>query len=139
MNNNSQNKGEKMNKNTIFIIAALVIVVVAFAFLQDKIMPKKTPTTPASKYDGFAKCLTEKGATLYGATWCGHCQNQKKMFGDSIQHVNYIECADAKGGQTDACEFAGITGYPTWDINGEKIPGEMPLETLSEKTGCSLE
>lgn len=130
-----------MNKNTIFIIAALVIVVVAFAFLQDKIMPKKTTTTtaPASKYDNFAKCITSKGATFYGATWCGHCQNQKKMFGDSFQHVNYIECADADGGQTDACEFAGITGYPTWDINGEKIPGEMPLEKLSEKTGCSLE
>jgi hypothetical protein len=125
-----------MKKNTIFIIAALVIVVVAFAFLQDKIMPKKT--TPESKYDGFAKCLTEKGATFYGATWCGHCQTQKKMFGDSFQHVNYIECADANGGQTDACEFAGITGYPTWDINGEKVSGAIPLEQLSNKTGCEL-
>ncbi|VVB81408.1 Uncharacterised protein [uncultured archaeon] len=61
------------------------------------------------------------------------------MFGDSLQYVNYIECATPDGqGQTDACKFAGITGYPTWDISGEKMSGEIPLETLSEKTGCAL-
>lgn len=125
-----------MNKNTIIIIAALVIVAVAFVFLQDK-MPGKTATA-AGKYDDFAKCLTEKGATFYGATWCGHCNNQKQMFGESFQHVNYIECAGEGGGQSGACEFAGITAYPTWDINGERIQGAQKFETLSEKTGCVL-
>jgi hypothetical protein len=125
-----------MKKNMILIIAALVIVVLAFAFFKDKII---ATATPASDMDNFAKCLTSKGATFYGASWCGHCQNQKKMFGDSIQYVNYIECATEDGqGQTDACKFAGITGYPTWDISGEKMSGAIPLEELSQKTGCKL-
>lgn len=122
-------------KKTIIIAIVLIAAVLAFTFLKDKI---QVPKMTESKYDDFAKCITAKGATMYGATWCGHCQNQKKQFGDSFQHVNYIECATADGGQTDACKFAGITGYPTWDIGGEQIPGEMPFEKLSEKTGCSL-
>ncbi len=125
-----------MKKNMILIIAALIIVVLAFAFFKDKIVAK---ALPASDMDTFAKCLTAKGATFYGASWCGHCANQKKMFGDSFKNVNYIECATPDGqGQTDACKFAGITGYPTWDISGERMSGEIPLETLSEKTGCQL-
>ncbi|MBW2970448.1 hypothetical protein KY319_04975 [Candidatus Woesearchaeota archaeon] len=125
-----------MNKNTIIIIAVLVIVAVAFVFLQGK-MPGTTPA--GGKYDEFAKCLTEKGATFYGAKWCGHCNNQKEMFGESFKHVNYIECSDEDGGQSDACEFAGITAYPTWDIAGERVQGAQKFETLSEKTGCVLE
>ena len=123
------------NKKQILAAAALIIVVLAFAFLKDKITPANIIGAP---YDDFAKCLTSQGATMYGASWCGHCQNQKKLFGDSFRHVNYIECAAENGGQTDACKFAGITGYPTWDVNGERTPGELALEMLSEKTGCEL-
>jgi len=31
-------------------------------------------------YSEFAKCLTQKGAKMYGTFWCPHCQNQKKEF-----------------------------------------------------------
>ena len=46
------------------------------------------------KYDGFAKCLTEKGFKEYGAYWCPHCARQKELFGDDISNVNYFECED---------------------------------------------
>ena len=84
--------------------------------------------------DDFAKCLTSKGATMYGAVWCGHCKEQKTVFGDSFKYVNYVECPDVP----TVCEQRGITGYPTWIINGEHKEGTQSLQTLSELTGCPL-
>ena len=91
-------------------------------------------------YDNFAKCLTEKGAKMYGASWCSHCQNQKKNFGSSWRYVSYIECALPTGnGQTKECQIVGIDGYPTWVFSdGRKVPGEVSFQQLSQITGCQL-
>lgn len=84
--------------------------------------------------DSLAQCLTEKGDAMYGTEWCPHCQNQKKAFGSSFQYINYFDCEK----QRNECSAAGITGYPTWIINGEKYPGEMPLEMLASLSGCQF-
>ena len=63
-------------------------------------------------YDSFAKCLTEKGAVMYGAVWCAHCKDQKKAFGDSFQYIKYVECTE----NTKLCLDDGVNGYPTWII-----------------------
>lgn len=65
-----------------------------------------------SDKDAFAKCLTEKGWTMYGAEWCSHCKAQKALFGDSFQYIKYVECPD----NTELCVAEGINGYPTWKI-----------------------
>ncbi|MFH1589246.1 MAG: peptidylprolyl isomerase [archaeon] len=90
--------------------------------------------------DNFATCLTESGAKMYGAYWCSHCNAQKEMFGDSVDKITYIECAeeDDARAQTAACAEAGISGYPTWIINGQEYPGKQSFETLAKLTGCSL-
>lgn len=98
-----------------------------------------TPAGPAP-LDDFAKCLTEKGVVFYGAFWCPHCQNQKKLFGDSIQYIDYVECStpDAKG-QLKVCQDKKIEGYPTFEFSdGSREDGEVSLEKLSEKTSCPL-
>lgn len=92
-------------------------------------------------YAGFGKCLTEKGATMYGAYWCPHCANQKKMFGiQGFLGVKYVEC-DPRGEnpQTQLCLDKKINGYPTWDFaDGSRLEGEVRLSELAEKTGCAL-
>jgi len=88
----------------------------------------------SGQYDAFAQCLTDKGAKMYGTGWCSHCQNQKKEFGSSFQYVDFIDC-DLNQGE---CVKAGITGYPSWVINGEKYAGEQPLYRLASLTKCSL-
>jgi hypothetical protein len=65
-----------------------------------------------SDKDAFAKCLTEKGWTMYGAEWCGHCKDQKALFGDSFQYIKYVECPN----NTQLCLDKGINGYPTWRV-----------------------
>ena len=97
--------------------------------------------SPRQNYDSFASCLTEKGAVMYGTFWCPHCKDQKDLFGDSFQYVNYVECSFPDGKtQTELCIKKEIESYPTWEFeNGERLGGTVSLATLSEKTGCSLQ
>lgn len=90
--------------------------------------------------ENLAKCLTEKGVKFYGASWCGHCKNQKEMFGQAAEFLPYIECSTPDGNdQTAVCKENNITGYPTWVFaDGTKESGELSLQKLSEKTGCPL-
>ena len=89
--------------------------------------------------ESLAKCLTSKGAKMYGAYWCPHCQNQKKEFGSAIKFVSYQEC-DSKGenGNPEACQKAGVEGYPTWIFaDGTKLEGQQTLSELAKKSGCN--
>ena len=91
-------------------------------------------------YDAFAQCLTENNVVMYGAFWCPHCANQKKLFGKSFQYVTYVECdPQGKDSQPDLCLQKGVQSYPTWEVNGTIESGEMPLNVLAEKSGCVLQ
>ncbi len=88
----------------------------------------------------LAKCLSEKGARMYGAYWCPHCADQKNVFGDSFQYIKYTEC-DPKGPNPDtqSCQQAELTRYPTWTIPGGKdLIGTQSLQALSEWSTCSI-
>lgn len=85
--------------------------------------------------DAFAQCLADKGATMYGAVWCPHCQTQKKLFGESVKLVPYVECPD----NTSLCLAKGIEGYPTWLIGtSTRLVGTQSLDELSRATSCPL-
>ncbi|MBU0456820.1 MAG: protein disulfide isomerase family protein [Nanoarchaeota archaeon] len=85
--------------------------------------------------DSFASCLKEKGAKMYGADWCGHCNAQKEMFGSSFAEIDYTECTV----EMQKCDNEGIQGYPTWKFaDGSSLAGIQKFVTLAGKTGCSL-
>ena len=92
------------------------------------------------KLDGFAQCLKDEGAIFYGAFWCPHCQKQKTMFGKSQKLLPYIECSTPDGrSQLPVCTEKKVESYPTWEfMDGTRLTGEIPLETLAEKTSCAL-
>ena len=125
---------ENTNRTTIVIgIIALVFIIGLLAYTNSR------PAAP-SKYDGFAQCLKDKGATFYGAFWCPHCQNQKALFGTAKQYLPYVECSLPSGqGQTQICIEKGIQSYPTWVFaDMSSTTGEMSLASLAEKTSCVL-
>jgi hypothetical protein len=127
-----------MGKLTVILVVLLVLAV-GYAAWRMGASSIAGAATVESKYDAFAKCLTDNGVVMYGAYWCPHCQNQKKMFGDSWQYVAYVECSlPNKAGQTKECQEKGISGYPTWDIKGEFHSGELSFEKLAELTRCVL-
>lgn len=117
----------KINKIFLVIIFSSLILISACS--------KSDP-----KLDNFAKCLSEKNVKFYGAFWCPHCANQKKLFGNSFKYVNYIECSTPDGKeQLQLCKDAAIKGYPTWEFSdGSRLEGEASFEVLSQKSGCPI-
>jgi len=124
-----------MSKQTIISIITLIVALGAILFFVQKADQKP------GKYDKFATCLAEQDATFFGAFWCPHCQDQKKLFGKkSAAKLDYVECSTPDGkDQTQVCIDAEITGYPTWEFaDGERVDGVISLEDLSERTSCPL-
>jgi hypothetical protein len=80
--------------------------------------------------------LTATNAKMYGAYWRPHCIDQKKRFGEAQKLVPYIEC-DSKGvnPQTELCQQKGITGFPTWEIDGKMLSGDRSLDELATASG----
>jgi len=126
-------------KNFDALVAELKSKAIIVNYVAKTNSNETTVTTLPSNFDDFAKCLTSKGAVFYGASWCPKCQEEKASFGSSMQYINYVECADATNPkvQTAVCTKAGITGYPTWIVNGQSYPGEA-IEDLAKLTGCTL-
>ncbi len=92
----------------------------------------------AVDYTEFAECVADSGAVFYHASWCGHCEQQKLLFGDAWTHLNEVQCdVEGEAGQIEECVNAGIEAYPTWIFSdGTKEPGVHPLISLAETTGC---
>lgn len=121
---------------------ALYTLLIVAAFAAAYYLGKQTMRKREHKYDAFARCLKDRGATMYGAYWCPHCQDQKKMFGASFEFAPYVECGvqgDTRA-RTQVCQDAGIKHYPTWQFppTGERVERVFELEELSERTGCPL-
>lgn len=122
----------KSYKHILLIIGGIIIIAIV-GFVAAKSSGESGP------YDDFAKCITDSGAKMYGAYWCSHCKSQKEDFESSWQYIDYTECASAGGGQKQECADANITGYPTWEFgDGERVPGRLSFEELSNQTGCEL-
>jgi len=117
-------------KTFLIIIVLIAIGIVAWSvsgyFVEDE--------SDLSDLDKFALCLKERGAILYVSAYCGHCKNQKDMFGDSLEYLNLVECTENQ----QLCQEKGIRGVPTWIIDGVLYSGVQQFERLSELTGCSL-
>ncbi|MBI2475203.1 hypothetical protein HYV69_02125 [Candidatus Uhrbacteria bacterium] len=123
----------KLNSSSIlYIVAAIVVVVLMVVVIKQNSGP--------SRYDSFAQCLTEQNVKMYGAWWCPHCQNQKKLFEGAFGKVSYIECSlPGSKAMNQECKDAGIEGYPTWEFaDGSRLTGERSLDELAEKSQCEL-
>ena len=126
---------EQKKKIFFIVLGVLVLGLVGMATLQ----ANKEPEGPG-KYDEFATCLQDKGAVFYGAFWCPHCQDQKKLFGKSAKLLPYVECSTADGkGRTQICIDKDVQSYPTWEFADEsRLNGQISLAQLAEKTSCVL-
>jgi thiol-disulfide isomerase/thioredoxin len=123
----------KLKPMHFFIILVLVIV---GGIVGTRIWSANQP----GQYDAFAQCIADAGATFFGAFWCPHCQEQKRMFGNSERLLPYVECSTPDGqNQTQICIDEGIRTYPTWEFaDGSRMEGVTELAELAEKTGCEL-
>jgi thiol-disulfide isomerase/thioredoxin len=122
-----------MKSTWITFIVSLVIIGAGIAVAV-------TTSSKPSIYTEFAQFLAEEEATFYGAFWCPHCLDQKRMFGNAEKYLDYVECSTPdRSGQTPVCTEAGITSYPTWEFaGGQRTTGALDVEVLAAITGCEL-
>jgi predicted RecB family nuclease len=107
---------------------AIIGVVIGVVVLLGGAYSVYSLTKPGA-YDNFAKCLTEKGAVMYGAMdWCKYTQGQRAMFGKSFKFINYFEHQN----------LPGISKTPTWVYEGEWYENTQSFEKLAAITGCKI-
>jgi uncharacterized membrane protein/glutaredoxin len=115
-------------------LAAVVILLVHLSYSSPgaEALGPEDPATQA-----LAEHLSKRGVLFYGAYWCPHCQEQKRLFGASAHRLPYIECGP--GGPSapaaPSCRAAGIATYPTWVIDGRATPEVLTLRQLANMTG----
>ena len=97
-------------------------------------MPPSVIAISSTEKIKLAEHLTKEGAVMYNAYWCPHCHDQKEMFGkEATEKLNLVECAkDGYNNKRDLCEAKGITGFPSWEINGSIDSGVKTLKELAE-------
>lgn len=129
-----------MEQKIIIGVVGLLVLGAVGVFLVAPPATMSESSVPAGMYTTFAQCLKDSGTTFYGAYWCPHCNAQKKLFGDAVPLLPYVECSTADGkGQLAVCKDAGVTSYPTWEFpDKSRQSGEVPLATLAAKSGCVL-
>ena len=116
-------------------LAAVVILLVHGNYVAPQ-AEAEGPEDPMVR--ALAEHLTDKGALFYGASWCPHCQEQKRLFGASVRRLPYVECSPAgpNAPQAPSCNIAGVQTYPTWVINGRTIVGQvLSLAQLADASG----
>jgi len=112
----SSNKKKQLMKISLGILVLLGVGLFAIQKVQ-----------APGPYDGFAKCLKEKGAVMYGADFCKYTAEQISMFGKSYEHLDYRDYTAGKD----------IKITPTWVIDDEYYERVQSFEKLAELTGCS--
>ena len=116
---------QSKSRKTKYYVVAAVIGVILLAIIGFSVYSLSKP----GSYDSFAKCISEKGAVMYGAMdWCKYTQAQKAMFGNSFKYLNYREHQ----------ELPGIRKTPTWVINGVWYENVQSFDKLAALTGCKL-
>ena len=126
---------KQSHKTLLVILVAVAVAIGGLVYLANR------PTAPG-QYDKLAQCLTQKGVKFYGAWWCPHCAEEKRILGSSLKEINYIECGlpDNQQGQTQVCQDAKIESYPTWEFaDGSRLTGVQQPQDLASKAGCSVQ
>ena len=121
-------KSKKINFKKYFIFTAIGLIIILLVLSVNSYM--KRP----GQYNDFAKCLTEKGAVVYGNDYCSYTVKQLNYFGKSKEFLNYVKCADNEA----LCNSKGVSITPTWEINDETYSGVQTFERLSAVTGCEI-
>lgn len=121
-----------VSQKTVIVVLFVVLAGIAAAGVLS-LASRGTEEAPAA-VTALARCLADKGTTMYGAYWCSHCKNEKRAFGAAFQFILYVECT----AEPKKCLAAGVEGYPTWILgDGTHLEGEQGLQKLTRAAGCA--
>ncbi|ACL72672.1 vitamin K epoxide reductase family protein [Thioalkalivibrio sulfidiphilus] len=114
------------------VVVTAVILGTLHVYYSDLLSPREDP-----RLEALAQHLTDSGALYYGAYWCPACQQQSRLFRGASDRLPYVECAP--GGRNTSmtlqCVNAGVSGFPTWVINGRRYQEVLQPEELARRSG----
>jgi len=123
----------------LFFTGAIVAIITLTGTLGVYASQGKIAAQSNSFAGRLAQHLTVTNAKMYGAYWCPHCADQKSRFGEAKKLIPYVECAtnppNGVKSEEELCKQKGITGFPTWEINGKMLSGERSLDELADASG----
>ena len=114
-----KNKKKILLVSIVSVVFVLIVGGIGFSYINSL---KPTPL------DDFAQCLTDKGAVMYGASWCKYTDAQKAMFGNSIRLIDY----------RDFTENPEVKITPTWFVDKQKYENVQSFDRLAAVTGCVI-
>jgi glutaredoxin len=125
-----------MKKTTT--LAIIVVAILGLVFGLNKSASQSPSGISNTAMAEFGECVTNSGAVFYGAFWCPHCSDQKKLLGEAMESIEYVECSTPDGNsQTRECIDKAIKSYPTWIFGDGSFQTEvLGLSELASKTGC---
>jgi hypothetical protein len=119
--------------------AAFFVVVMAGRLIKENPFDQKQASSSSSEDGGFAldadslaRCLSTRGALLFGADWCPACRHQNELFGSAASYLEHVDCDESP----TACADAGVRSIPAWEIGGRLHTGVQSLDSLADLSGC---
>jgi len=112
--------------------AALVAIIALHLYFAGYWGEAQGPEDPWIR--ALAEHLSRSDSKFYGASWCPHCAEQKKLFDGSVNRIPYVECSPGgpNAPQAEVCKDKNIQSYPTWIIDGQRYTGVQPLDALAQ-------
>ena len=124
--NTEKNIIEKPKNNKKILIISIVSIV--FVLIVGGIGFSYINSLKPAALDGFAQCLTDKGAIMFGSSSCQYTHAQQGMFGNSARFID----------SRDFTDDSNIKVTPTWLINGNYYENVQTFNRLASLTGCEL-
>lgn len=83
----------------------------------------------------LSKFLSDNGMVLYGSDQSAETKQQKYLFGNAVNSIDYVNCdVAANSSNPDECVGQNITIYPTWVYKEVKFEGIQSLSELAKIT-----
>jgi hypothetical protein len=126
--NSGENQIGIVGKPKSFKKIVILSIIIVFLVISVGLTVNFATASKPGQLDDFAKCLSENGAVMYGASFCQYSHGQKGMFGNSFKYVNY----------KDFSEDSNVKVTPTWMINGAYYQNVQTFDRLAYLSGCQL-
>jgi hypothetical protein len=119
-------------KKRIFVSLAILIVLVGAFYVITNEVTKYSGYSVSETYSDYEKCLMKQQLTLYLNS------DDSDSIIKNAGVVDYIQFFKIKNCKTNnsPCLDNDITNFPTWNINGNKIEGELSMSQLTSLTSC---
>jgi hypothetical protein len=125
---------EKTQKRIFMTIAIGLIVLIALFIITGAITKFTGFSIFPEEDTAFEDCLKEKDITLYINSEDSSETLRKNRLIDYLDSVKIFNCAR----DNSICVTKGISSFPTWIINEDKIQRDISVSDLAQSSGCNL-